>query len=246
MAERLRIAVLDDDARELERMRSVLEALGETGGEYFTGAEDLLRAAEAVPPFDVAFLDIWLAGVNGIGAAERLRAISPRTGLVFVTASREDAVDAFQLHALHYLVKPFSAEDVEALRRREAAHGAKRPSITVTVNRESTRVYLDDIVFIQSLRHAVEIRLADGQCLRVWQPISEVEGLLDRNFLKINRGLVINMDEVTHMGLDTCTMSDGTRLPVKKKDRAAIRRRYDDFLVNELHVMAEARRGGGK
>ncbi len=247
MAGELRIAVLDDDGQELERVSQALEALGETGAEYFTDAGELTRAAEREPAFDLAFLDIYLQDGTGIEAAEKLRELSPETDLVFITTSREHAVDAFRLGALHYLVKPVTAADVEeAMSRRETSNGPRRRSITLNVNRESNRVYLDRIVSIQSLRHLMEVRLTDGRCLRVWQPLSEIERMLDGNFLKINRGVIINMNEVSRMDPEACTMSDGSVLPVKQRDRASIRKRYDDFLINELHLMAASRRGGSK
>ena len=247
MADRLRIAVLDDDRAELDRIRRELEALGETGAEVFSDAEALLRAAGEKPPFDLAFLDIYLPDGTGIQVSEALRRISPDTDLVFITTSRDHAVDAFRLRALHYLVKPVSREDLaEALRRREAAGNAPRPSLTLSVNRESHRVYLDQIVHIQSVRHAVEVTLTDGRCLRVWTPRSELERMVDGNFLKINRGTIINMNEVSHMDIDTCFMSDGSCLSVTKKDRTELRERYNEFLINELHVMAAARRGDKK
>ncbi len=247
MADRLRIAVLDDDRAELDRVRRELEALGETGAEVFSDAEALLRAAGETPPFDLAFLDIYLPDGTGIQVSEALRRISPGTDLVFITTSLDHAVDAFRLQALHYLVKPVSREDLaEALRRREAAGSAPRPSLTLSVNRESHRVYLDQIVHIQSIRHAVEVTLTDGRCLRVWTPLSELEHMVDGNFLKINRGVIVNMNEITSMDLETCSLSDGSVLPVKQKDRAVIRRQYNDFLFHELHLMTASKRGDRK
>ncbi len=246
MAPELRIAVLDDDLEELERVRQALNSLNETGAEYFTDAPALLAAAKRAPFFDLAFLDVYLQDGTGIEAAKSLREIDPETDLVFITASREHAVDAFSLGALHYLVKPVTAAGVaETLRRREA-HAAARRSITLVVNRQLHRVYLDSIVSVQSIRHLVEVRLTDGRCLRVWQPISEIERLLDADFLKINRGVIVNMNEITSMDLETCSLSDGSVLPVKQTDRALIRKQYSDFLFHELHLMTASKRGDRK
>ncbi len=162
---------------------------------------------------------------------------------MFITASREHAVDAFSLGALHYLVKPVTGAGVTgALRRRETHAGAHR-SITLTVNRELHRVYLDNVVSIQSARHLVEVKLTDGRCFRVWQPVSEIEQLLDADFLKINRGIIVNMNQITCMDLETCSLSDGSVLPVKQRDRAVILKQYNDFLFHQLHLMAAAKRG---
>ena len=246
MALGLRTAVLDDDPEELARVRAALDSLQETDAEFFTDTASLLAAVRRGRPFDLAFLDVYLRDGTGVEAAMRLREIDPETDLVFITASRNHAVEAFSLGALHYLVKPVTESDVaEALRRREARASARR-SVTLPVNRELHRVYLDSIVSVQSIRHLVEVRLTDGRCLRVWQPISEIERLLDKDFLKINRGVIVNMNRITSMDLETCTLSDGSVLAVRQKDRAVIRRQYSDFLFNELRLMSASKRGDGK
>ncbi len=57
-----------------------------------------------------------------------------------------------------------------------------------------------------------------------------------------NRGVIVNMNEITSMDLETCALSDGSVLPVKQKDRAVIRKQYSDFLFHELHLMAASKR----
>ena len=78
---------------------------------YFDGAS-LLDAARKQPPFDLAFLDIYLPGESGIAIAEALQSLSPETGIAFVSTSEAHAVQAFSLHALHYLVKPVTNEGI--------------------------------------------------------------------------------------------------------------------------------------
>ena len=63
--------------------------------------------------FDVAFLDIELHGINGTEVAHRLRKKSPYLPIIFCTGYSEYALDAMQLHADGYLLKPIHAEDVQ-------------------------------------------------------------------------------------------------------------------------------------
>lgn len=238
MAGELRIAVLDDDMAELERVRAALDGLGEAGAEYFTDKAELLRAAGRKPHFDLAFLDVYLRDGTGIDAAEALRAIDPETDLIFITASRDHAVDAFRLRALHYLVKPVTNAGVAEAMDRRRMREEQRPSIQLYVNRVLSRVRLDKIVFLRTTGHLVEVKLTDGQCLRVWQPLSELAGRLDSDFIELNRGVVVNLNEVQLMDQESCTMSDGTSLPLRRRERTDIRRRYNEFLVRELHSIA--------
>lgn len=107
----MRIAVCEDDQREREQLLDALRAWDPTrSAEIFADGASFLEAARMAPPFDIVFLDIYLPGENGMDVAGALREISPETGIVFVTTSREHAVEAFSIQALHYLVKPVTAE----------------------------------------------------------------------------------------------------------------------------------------
>ena len=65
-------------------------------------------------PVDVAFLDINMRGMGGLALAENILATCPNCKIVFCTGYEEYAIPAFKLHASGYLMKPISAEDVQA------------------------------------------------------------------------------------------------------------------------------------
>jgi DNA-binding LytR/AlgR family response regulator len=65
-------------------------------------------------PVDVAFLDINMRGMGGLALAENIVAARPDCKIIFCTGYEEYAIPAFKLHASGYLMKPISAEDVQA------------------------------------------------------------------------------------------------------------------------------------
>ena len=232
----MRIAVCDDEAEEREQIARTLREWDPLQRvECFSDGTSLLAAARTGQPFGMVFLDIYLPKENGVDIARTLREVSPGTGIVFATTSREYAVDAFSLNALHYLVKPVTAEGVaEAFHRLAQLGDRERPVLTVTVGRDSYTVYLDDIIEMESIRHAVEITLADGRVLKVWTPLAALEGMLDERFLKVTRGVVVNMDCIEQMGVDVCTLRNGTRQPITRSKRTAIRAAYNDYVFARL------------
>ena len=154
---------------------------------------------------------------------------------MFVTTSQEHAVDAFSLQALHYLVKPVTTEGVvEAFRRLIQLHQKQRPVATFPTGRGSYTVYLDEICYLQSMDHAVDIYLMGGRQLRVWASLTELRKKLDHNFLKLNRSTIVNMEQIEQMGVDSCILRNGTRLEFTRRDRNTIRAAYDDFLFSCL------------
>lgn len=233
----LRIAICDDIQSEQQELIHALHGWDPTRvPECFFDGESLLQAAKEQPPFDIIFLDIYMPGSSGVNIAKALRDITPNSGIVFVTTSREHAIDAFTLDALHYLVKPIKTEDVvEAFRRLNKLQTRKRPMINLSTGRDSKRVYLDEIYYLQSINHALEITMQGGQIIKVWIALNEIRQQLGDSFLKINRGTIVNMEYIEQMGIDVCIMRDGARLPLTRKEHIAIRNAYDDYLFTQLN-----------
>lgn len=210
----------------------------------FSDGVSLLEAARRQPGFELVFLDIYLPGENGVEIARHLRALSPGTAIVFLTASREHAIDAFALDALHYLVKPVTTQGVaEVLGRLAQRRGRSRPTVTFTVGHDSVTVSQDEITCIESAGHVKEVRLVDGRCLRVWLLMDELAQQLDSRFLRLGRGIIVNMDCIETLRPDMCILRDGTPLPVPRRERTAIRAAYDQHLFSRLSGRAN---GGGE
>lgn len=241
----MRIAVCDDDLQEQKQFEEALQCWDPSrSAETFTNGASLLTAAKNVPPFDIVFLDIYMPGENGIDIARELQTISPETGIVFVTTSREHAVDAFSLYALHYLVKPVTPAGIaESFRRLTELRSEYRERITLAVGPERYTVFLDQICLLANDNHAVNVLLADGQKLKVWMSFSELEKKMNGNFLKINRGIVVNMDHIMQMGTDTCILQDGIRLPIAIRQSAAIRAAYDNYVFDRLSRRKDFKEG---
>ena len=65
-------------------------------------------------------------------------------------------------------------------------------------------------------------------------PFGELERMMNKKFLRINRGIMVNMDYIMRMGADTCVMQNGIRLPITIRQSAAIRASYDDYVFDRL------------
>ena len=232
----MRIAVCDDEVKEREQFLQVMGTWDPNlPVELFSSGASLLEAAKAPPPFDIVFLDIYLPGENGIDIAETLGTISPQTGIVFVTTSEDHAVAAFSVNALHYLVKPVTAKGIAAaFSRLKEQQLDSRQFIFFSVGQGSRPVFLDQICYLNSASHTVEVILTDGERFKVWTPLSELAQKLDGNFLKINRGIIVNMAYIEQMGTDRCVMQDGKELFLAVRGRGDICAAYNDYLISRL------------
>mgnify|MGYP002513373032 CR=1 FL=1 len=109
------IAIAVDD--ELLMLRALVKAVGSspdiTSVSGFSSCEEALDFVEN-NLVDVAFLDVNMRGMGGLGLAEKIKSYLPNCKIVFCTGYEEYAVKAFKLHASRYLLKPISIEDVKA------------------------------------------------------------------------------------------------------------------------------------
>ena len=122
----LPIAIVEDQTPDAQRLEELLQQqLPEAECTWFACGDDFLRAAAEPGLYAVVFLDICMAGTNGIETARRLRQADPEVLIVFVTSSPEYVWDAFPVHPFDYLLKPYQEEKFVHLAA-ELRHRGKR------------------------------------------------------------------------------------------------------------------------
>ncbi len=97
-------------AQEMMKMMKEIDPEGEHSS--YSDYENALEYVEKRLP-DVAWLDIEMPGVSGLEMAKRIKEISPKTNIVFVTGHEKFAYQSFKLHASGFILKPFRKEDIE-------------------------------------------------------------------------------------------------------------------------------------
>ena len=106
--------VVDDEKIALDRMvRELKTAAPEADVVAFSDPNELLERAK-ITPCDVAFLDVRMGSMTGVELAKRLREFIPKLNVIFVTGYDEYANEAMKMHASGYLMKPVTAEDIQA------------------------------------------------------------------------------------------------------------------------------------
>ena len=109
----MRAIAVDDEIYMLETLQEAVSASSDIEAvESFSSCSAALAYAEE-HPIDIAFLDINMRGIGGLGLAEKLLELQPRCKVVFCTGHEEYAVSAFRLHVSGYLMKPITAEAVQ-------------------------------------------------------------------------------------------------------------------------------------
>lgn len=166
--------------------------------------------------------------------ARKLREHDPSVPLVFLTVSREHAVESYEVQATGYLVKPADPRKLAAVLDRVLP--ATSPRLAFRVG--SARRYFDyrSIVYLESRDHAVLLHRSDGSCHRSLAKLDDVaDELRDPRFLRCHRSFIVNMDFIVDVR-DDFILRDGTCVPVRVKERRKMHEAYYRYFTDALSV----------
>jgi len=233
----IRVAIVDDEALARSVLREYLVALPdvEVVAECANGFEAVKVVSELQP--DLLLLDVQMPKLDGF---EVLDLVGRDVAVIFVTAYDQYALRAFEVHAVDYLLKPFSAERLaEALDRARArlSRGERLPVAEVTKTarptsthasrvlvRDGSRVHVlpvPKIAYVQAQDDYAAF-FCDGKEYLKEQTLTEVESSLDpAKFVRIHRSYLLNLDWLARVELDErenriAVLTDGRRLPVSR------------------------------
>ncbi len=244
----LRLLVADDEQLALDELVSMLRADARVGAiETASSGTEALRLL-SIERFDAALLDIHMPGLSGLDLAQALLRFEHRPPVVFVTADDERAVEAFDLEAVDYLLKPVRGARldravsrlVEVVAARssgvDAAPAFEPPSTTppatiaVTLGTTTRLVRRDAVLYAHAQGDYARLHTADGSFLvrvalseleRQWGPVG---------FVRVHRSYLVALEHVTRLHLGsaspTVIVGDAT-VPVSRRLLPALRDQLD-------------------
>jgi len=167
---------------------------------------------------DLLFLDIRMPLVSGI---EWLRSLPTPPLVIFTTAFREYAIDAFDLNAVDYLLKPFSfhrfAQAVQkALDLRAPAAGSAQAGLFLRDGAKWLRLNLDDLLYVEAMREYVKVVTAQGVHLIHMSMKGIEEQLPQARFLRIHKSYIVAIDKVSSIEGGEAIIAK-QRLPISRQ-----------------------------
>ena len=246
MSEALRIVVVDDEplARAVVREYASVDPALDIVADCANGFEAVKAVSELKP--DLVLLDVQMPKLDGFEVLELLGRDQP---VVFITAYDQYALRAFEVHAVDYLLKPYSAERFqEAIGRVRERLRARATALPVPIEaivrdakpkgghtervliRDGANVHVlpvDKIDYVEAQDDYVAFKSEGKQYLKD-QTLASVEATLDpARFVRIHRSFVLNIDRIAKVELYAkdsrmAILRDGTRLPVSRAGYARL------------------------
>ncbi len=234
---KIKTVFVDDDFLALGILNGYASMLEEI--EVVAQVQDPLKAISILQETKVQllFLDIHMNNMNG---NELLKIINPKPITVFTTAFTDYALEAFELNAVDYLIKPFSFERFvqafnkakEVIRSREQISEIlpdflriekdnENQFITVKDDKRLTKIYLKDILFLEGCKEYVKIHTEKGIYLTL-DRLKNLENTLPSNeFLRVHKSFIIPISKATQLSGNEIIIGNN-KIPVSREQKDEI------------------------
>ena len=200
----MKVVIIEDEelaARRLENMVKAIDPTIEVVAKLESVADSVTWFQNNPHP-DLIFLDINMPGISGV---EFLKTLKNPPKVIFTTAYRNFAVDAFELDALDYLVKPISFERfLKSINRFLSIHQPEikyskesqtKDYIILKADKKNHKIKLSEILYIESLDNYIKVYTNELSVIS-YESLSNMEKKLPEDFLRIHRSFLVNLSKV--------------------------------------------------
>lgn len=249
----MNLALVDDMEYDLRNLQNLII-------EYFSNRDMKFRVSlfssgeqflDAFGPqvFDTIFLDNILDGINGMDVARHVRTIDGDVPIVFITTEESYALEGYEVQATDYIIKPVKKDRLFSVMDRLNKKYRPRNIIEIKESRMTRQLYLDDILYVRSSGHFLEIQTTMGS-LKPYMTMEYFQSMLkDRGeygdaalglrFQNCCRGYVVCLDHVRSLDSSDFLMSDGSRVPISRPKYKEMQTAYANYLFRRTRDIAE-------
>lgn len=244
----MRIAICDDDAIYRTQILDFTEDYKDERKdkkidfEIFSDSKSLLEANRTNGGFDIYILDIVMPDMNGIELGSVLRDEGIDGKIIYLTSSKEFALDSFRVRPFDYILKPITREAFyKTMDEAINTINIKQDKSSVIKTKDGiARVAFDSILYVESSNRALLYHLKNGKfletsSLRSSFAVAVSELLTDKRFALCGVSTVVNLNYITSIENESVIFQDKERIFINKKLCRELRNTWSDFLFNEVN-----------
>lgn len=226
MTMKYKIAICDDEQNQIEYITSIAASWSAHEGHSceirtFASAEAFLFEYEEDKSYDILLLDVEMKNMNGIELAKRIRKDNNHAEIIFITSHFEFVGEGYEVDALHYLIKPISSDKLtQVLTKAVEKLSVEPPSVVITCEGETVKLYESDILYVESFLHYIVIHTKDKE-FKIKENMSVFENKVSDDFYRIHRSYLVSLKHITRISRTSVNIGS-TELPLS-------RGKYDDI-----------------
>ncbi|MCL2254835.1 MAG: LytTR family DNA-binding domain-containing protein [Lachnospiraceae bacterium] len=199
----------------------------------FFSCEDLLENLKAGNVYELLLLDIIMPGLDGVGLAKEIRKKDHESTFIFITSSKDYAIEAFNVYAAHYIVKPLKKNNFfnELDRIISLPRNKTEEYFMLSLQDRTVKIPFSSIVCVELSGRRLLVRLENGEELYgkyIRKSFEQtVEPLLkDPRFFHAHKSYMLNLDYAEELKSDSFIMKNGIRVFISRKKYAEAKGRY--------------------
>jgi len=248
----IQIAICDDEASELNYVRTIVESWAQQSGhhiniETFASAEAFLFHYAENKAYDILLLDIEMKEMNGIMLAKQIRATLRRDNdalqIIFVTGYSDYIAEGYEVAALHYLLKPLRKEKLFlVLDKLKKMRMRKKQEEKILFRAEEGPLSLpaSKIWYIEAMAHGTELVLEQEKeghrrilRLEAADSISQFESRLQKDFVRCHRSYLVNLMRIERITKTEILLDTQNSVPLSRRRYAAVNQAFIEYYTKE-------------
>lgn len=228
----MKVAIIEDEKAHSQLLGSYIQSFCKAEQvpmelRYFGSAENFLFVWEEEHDFDLLFLDIQMAGIDGMSLAKQIRRQNEEVLIVFTTGMADYIQEGYEVEALQYLLKPLKEENVHKCLKRACAKRPREDFLVFHTEKETLKMTERSINYIEARGHGSCIGAAYQQPIEVKESLSAIEQVLKvGEFIKCHRSYVCRLGNIHHIDKENVYFDDGSSIPVSRRQLSNVNQAF--------------------
>ncbi|MCI1665923.1 MAG: LytTR family DNA-binding domain-containing protein [Atopobiaceae bacterium] len=245
----MNIAICDDDNEARGYYSQLVSLIARKNGldvriTTFADGEQLLFALEdSDSAFDIVLLDVMMPKVDGIAVGRRLHELEFPGVLVYLSSSKEYALQAFDVHAFNYVIKR-DHHDIDRFKKTflaavDAVEGRHRRFILINGIDDHRNIPIDSILYFEVMKHVCVVHyvpagspVSKSRAMEFLSTLDRLENMLmSYGFMRTHRSYLVNCAYVEGYTYNSVSLADGTTVPLGRQRQAAFKEAMEERVI---------------
>lgn len=238
-----RLAICEDDPVEGQHLLSLCDNIFsanqiEYTAQHFLNTETLSQVLEQnSKAFDLLLLDIQMKGQSGMDLAKELYRRHVPVRFLFITGCSEYALKGYEVHPIHYLLKPVEPETLEEVLLRDWEENCRAKNLLFRSGGKTLTLPVADICYMESRNHTLAVCTTESEYTFPLS-LSEAESLAPPGaFYRCHNSFLVNIRQVEEIRRTSLRLRDGSELPVGRRYYRAFQTAFIHFINQNIQTI---------